>query len=52
MFFKIGALRTTSPYNMVRRVEEWVAPKDVDLFNGTVVSYKGKRWNKEEIQDR
>jgi hypothetical protein len=52
MFFKIGVLRTTSPYSMVRRVEEWVAPKDVDLFNGTVVFYKGKRWNKEEIQDR
>lgn len=49
---KPRVLRTTSTYGMVRQVEEWIAPKDVDLFNGNVVLYENKRWDKEEIQDQ
>jgi hypothetical protein len=47
---KRRVLRTTSPNGMVRRVEEWVAPRDVELFNGSVVLYEGKRWDKQKTQ--
>jgi hypothetical protein len=39
-------LRTTSPYGMVRRVQGWVLPKDVELFGGNEVFYEGKLWRK------
>jgi hypothetical protein len=41
-------IRTTSPYSMIRVVEEQLDLKSYDSrFQGDVITYKGKRWNKE-----
>lgn len=45
-------LRTSSPYGMVRHVEEWVSPKYLDQFGGKEVLYDGKRWSKEVLADK
>jgi hypothetical protein len=49
---KPRALRTTSPYGMVRKIEEWVAPKYLDRFGGKDVPYDGKYWSKEALADK
>lgn len=48
---KPRVLRTTSPYGMVRRIEEWVAPQYLDRFGDKEVVYDGRRWSKEVLAD-
>jgi hypothetical protein len=41
-------IRTTSPYSMIRVVEEQLNLKSYDdRFQGNVITYKGKTWRKE-----
>jgi hypothetical protein len=41
-------IRTTSPYRMIRIVEEQLNLKNYDSrFQGNVITYKGKTWRKE-----
>ena len=41
-------VRTTSPYSIIRIVEEQLDLNDYDSrFEGNVITYKGKTWNKE-----
>lgn len=41
---------TTSPYSMIRRVEDQYELKPEDnLFKGNDITYKGKIWHKEII---
>lgn len=45
-------IRTTSPYGMIRVVEEQINLKSYDdRFQGNVITYKGKSWQKEQKKE-